>query len=202
VADVRYIADDRIISTAGISAALPASLALVEAIAGRPRAQAVAEELGVPDWSASHQTAPFRPRFGVNLRALISTNYTNAWLHSTDMIGLPLTSGLDEIALAVTADAYSRTGRSMIHAISASAEPVRTRHGLVVIPDTLAGSSHRLARTLPELDATPSGQWLAKSINDIRRLYGPTTAYGVALDFEYPMIPECPLSKAPRISSK
>jgi hypothetical protein len=118
------------------------------------------------------------------------------------MIGLPLTSGLDEIALAVTADAYSRTGRSMIHAISASAEPVRTRHGLVVIPDTLAGSSHRMDRTLPELDATPSGQWLAKSINDIRRLYGLTTAYGVALDFEYPMIPECPQSKAPRISSK
>jgi len=202
VADVRYIADGRIVSTAGISAALPASLALVEAIAGRDRTLALATELGVSDWSAAHQTAPFRPRFGVNLRALITVNYTNNWFHSTEMIGLPLSPGIDEIALAVTADAYSRTGLSMIHARSMSAEPVRTRHGLIVIPDPLAGNSPRMDRILPEFDGTPSGQWLAKSIDDIMHLYGRTTAYGVALDFEDPMIPQCPPFNATRISSR
>jgi putative intracellular protease/amidase len=202
IADVRYVADGKIISTAGISAALPASLALVEAIAGRDRALALATELGVSEWSAAHNTAPFRPRFGVNLRALISVNYTNGWFRSTEMIGLPLVAGMDEIALAVTADAYSRTGRSMVHALAASTEPVRTRHGLSVVPDTLTDGGHRMDRLLPEFDATPSGQWFTKSIDGVMQLYGRTTAYGVALDLEYPMIPQRAQPIATRISAK
>ena len=202
IADVRYVADGKIISTAGISAAMPVSLALVEAIAGRDRALALATELGVSEWSAVHNTAPFRPRIGVNLWALISVNYTNGWFRSTEMIGLPIVAGVDEIALAVTADAYTRTGRSMVHALSASTEPVRTRHGLSVIPDTLTGVGHRMDRMLPELDATPSGQCLAKSIDGIMHLYGRTTAYGVALDFEYPMIPQPARPTATRVSVK
>ncbi len=202
IADIRYIADGKIVSTAGISASLPASLALVESIAGRDRALALATELGVSDWSTAHKTAPFRPRFGVNLRALITVNYTNGWFRSTEMIGLPIAAGVDEIALAVTADAYTRTGRSMVHALTASPEPVRTRHGLIVIPDTLKGNGHRMDRMLPELDATPAGQWLAKSIDGIMHMYGRTTAYGVALDFEYPMIPQRARSDAARISTK
>ncbi|MBC7367480.1 MAG: DJ-1/PfpI family protein [Undibacterium sp.] len=202
VADVRYISDGKIISTAGISAALPASLAIVEAIAGRDRAVALATEFGVADWSASHSTAPFRPRFGVNLKALITANYTNHWFHSTEMIGLPVAPGVDEVALAVTADAYSRTGRSMVHALSTSSEPVRTRHGLIVIPDTRANAAHHMDRILPEFDATPSGQWFAKSIDGINQLYGRNTAYGVALDFEYPLIPQRSQAKAARISAK
>jgi putative intracellular protease/amidase len=187
VTDVRYIADGRIISTVGISAALPASLALVEAIAGHDRAMAVAADLGVSDWSPTHRTAPFRPKFGVNLKALITANYTNHWFHRTEMLGLNLAPGADEIALAITADAYSRTGRSMVHALAASSEPIRSRHGLLIVPDTLAGSAHHMRRMLPDLDHTPSGQWLAKSIQGIKLLYGRNTAYGVALDFEYPL---------------
>lgn len=188
VADVRYVSDGTLVSTAGISAALPASLALVEAIAGSERANALAAEMGVTDWGTAHATAPFRPRFGGNLKALISTNYTNHWLHSTEMLGLPIACGVDEIALALVADAYSRTGRSMVHAIAATPEPIRTRHGLVVVPDVLK-SGHVMDRMLQELDGTPSGQWLGKSVRGIAQLYGPTTAYGVALDFEYPLVP-------------
>lgn len=187
VTDVRYIADGRIISTVGISAALPASLALVEAIAGHDRAMAVAADLSVSDWSPTHRTAPFRPKFGVNLKALITTHYTNHWFHRTEMLGLNLAPSADEIALAITADAYSRTGRSMVHALAASSEPIRSRHGLLIVPDTLAGSARHMSRMLPDLDNTPSGQWLAKSIRGIKLLYGRNTAYGVALDFEYPL---------------
>ena len=198
ITDVRYVADRQVISTAGISASLPASLALVEAIAGRDRAQALASDLGVSDWSPMHVTAPFRPKLGVNLKALITANYTNHWFHRTEMLGLNLAPGADEIAFAITADAYSRTGRSMVHAVAISAEPIRSRHGLLIVPDTLAGSAHRLDQMLPDLDATPSGQWFAKSIEGIKHLYGPTTAQGVALDFEFPM----PANSSPRIVSK
>lgn len=191
VADIRYLADGPVISTAGISAALPASLALVEAIAGHDRTLRLADELGVGDWSAAHCTAPFRPRFGVNLRAHAAVTYTNHWFHRTDMIGLPISDGVDEIALAITADAYSRTGRSMLHALADSSALVRTRSGLMIVPDTFAGG-HRLSREMPPLDATLPAEWFEKSINGITRLYGRNTAYGVALNFEYPLIPSCP----------
>lgn len=186
VADVRYLADERIVSTAGISAALPGSLALVASIAGHDRAQQLAGELGVVDWSSTHCTAPFRPKLGVNLKAHIAVTYTNRWFHRTEMIGLPVAEGVDEIALAITADAYSRTGRSMLHALSASSELVRTRSGLMIVPDTLGGG-HAMDRELPALDATPSAQWFPKALDGISRLYGRNTAYGVALNFEYPM---------------
>ncbi len=208
IADIRYVADGQIISTAGISAALPASLALVEAIAGHDRAQTLAEELGVSDWSSAHTTAPFRPRLGVNVKAHLAVTYPNAWFHSTAMIGLPVAAGGDEIVLAVTADAYSRTGRSMLHALSTSTEPVRTRSSLMIVPDSLTcgsatatcadGFTFHMDRELPALDATPSAQWFEKSIEGINQLYDRTTAYGVALNFEYPLIPSCPLAKTGR----
>jgi len=187
IADTRYAADGRIISTAGISAALPASVALVEAIAGHDRAAAIAADLGMADWGAAHHTAPFRPRLGVNLTAFITSNYLNHWFHRTEMLGVNVASGVDEIALAITADAYSRTGRSMVHALGASAEPIRSRRGLLIVPDTLSGGGHRMDRMLPDLDQTPSGQWLAKAISGIKLLYGRKTAYAVSLDFEYPL---------------
>jgi len=194
IADTRYVSDGRIISTAGISAALPASLALVEAIAGTGRARELARELGVADWGTTHRTAPFRPRLGVNLHALVAVTCTNGWFHSTEMIGLPVADGVDEIALAITADAWSRTGRSMLHALAASDAPVRTRSGLMIVPDTRT-AGHRMARELPALDTTPAAQWFERSIDDIGRVYGLKTAYGVALNFEYPRIATCTVAK-------
>lgn len=201
VADIRYVSDGNIVSTAGISAALPASIALVEAIAGHEKASALAQELGVNDWGTAHKTAPFRPRLGVNIKAYLAVTYTNRWFHRMDMMGLPISDGVDEIALAFMADAYSRTGRSMLHAVSNSTEPVRTRSGLVVLPDPASGP-HHMNREAPVIDSTPSGLWLEKSINGITRLYGTNTAYGVALNFEYPMIPKCPLKNSREVSMK
>lgn len=192
--NIRYVADGQIISTAGISAALPASLALVEAIAGRNRASGLAHELGVSDWSAVHDTAQFRPRFGVNLRALIAVTYTNSWFRSTEMIGLPIADGVDEIALAVTADGYSRTGRSMLHALSTSSAPVRSRSGLMIVPDTRT-EIPPMDRELPALEVLPSAESFVKTIDGITLLYGRNTAYGVALNFEYPLVPKSPLTK-------
>jgi putative intracellular protease/amidase len=192
--NIRYVADGKIISTAGISAALPASIALVEAIAGRERASSLARELGVSDWSAVHNTAPFRPRFGVNLRALVAVTYTNGWFRRTEMIGLPIADGVDEIALAITADGYSRTGRSMLHALSASSAPVRSRSGLLIVPD-VRNEGLRIDRELPALGSVPSAEAFVQTIDGIQRLYNRNTAYGVALNFEYPMIPQRSVAK-------
>jgi len=191
VKNVRYVADGRVVSSAGISAAMPTSLALVEAIAGHARAAAVAKELGVAEWGTQHDSDAFQPRLGANLTAFAATNYTNHWFHSVQRIGVPVTAGVDEIALAVTADAYSRTGRSQAYALAASRDPVTTRHGLVLLPDRasddrLPDSRAPLDDVLPALQAAPSAQVFDTVLASIAERYGRNTAYGVALDFEYP----------------
>lgn len=186
VKNVRYVADGKVVSSAGISAAIPTSLAVVEAIAGYEKTAALARELGVAEWSTLHNSEVFPPQFGVNLTAYISKNITNGWLHSTQRIGVPVASGVDDIALAFTADVYSRTGRSQAYALSASSEPILTRHGLTLIPDRVIGGNSTLDRILPEFEAVPSMQMLDKVLAAIAYSYGRATAYGVALDFEYP----------------
>ena len=187
VKDTRYVADGRVVSSAGISAAMPTSLALVEAIAGHARAAAVASELGVGDWSTQHDSDVFQPRLGVNIGGFAATNYTNHWFHSMQHIGVPVTAGVDEIALAITADAYSRTGRSHAHALAATKDPVTTRHGLVLLPDRVPGDKAPLDVVLPALSSTaPSARVFDTVLASIADRYGRNTAYGVALDFEYP----------------
>lgn len=185
VKNIRYVADGKIVSSAGISAAIPTSLALVEAIAGHDRAAALAKELGVADWSTDHNSDVFQPHFGVNLAAH-ATRYTNAWFHSAQSIGVPVAQGVDDITLALAADAYSRTGRSRAYALSASSEPLQARHGLTLVPDRVIGGQNPPDRVLPDFDATPSMQMFDKLLVGIADSYGRSTAYRVALDFEYP----------------
>jgi putative intracellular protease/amidase len=183
--NVRYVADGKIVSSAGISAAIPTSLALVEVIAGHARAAELAKELGVTDWSSAHNSDVFQPHFGVNLLAH-ATRFTNTWFHSNESIGVPVTSGVDDIALALTVDAYSRTSRSRAFAIASTIDPVQTRSGLMFVPDRLIDGNNPPDYVLPAFDSTPSAQVFDKVLVAIGDRYGRSTAYRVALDFEYP----------------
>ena len=184
--NVRYVADGPIVSSAGISAALPTSLALVEAISGRAKATALALTLGAPDWSQRHDSEGYRPKFGRNLGAYIATRYTNEWFHRRERVGLPVAAGVDEMALAFTADAYSRTGRSQAFSVAASAAPVTTRHGLLLVPDRIAGQAGGVDRLLPAGDPGRPAMALDAALRGIADSYGRKTAYGVSLLFEYP----------------
>ena len=183
--NVRYVADGRIVSSAGISAAIPTSLELVEAIAGYQLAAELARELGVIDWSSAHNSDVFQPHFGVNLLAH-ATRFTNTWFHANESIGVPVTSGVDDIALALTVDAYSRTSRSHVYVLASTIEPVQTRNGLVFMPDRIIGATNPPDHVLPDFDATPSARVFDKVLAAIGDRYGRSTAYRVALDFEYP----------------
>lgn len=119
VADRCYVAHGRIVSSAGISAAVPTSLVLVEAIAGRDRAAATDAIVGAPDWSATHDSHRFAPKFGRNLSAFAATDDFNGWFHHPQSIGVAVAPGVDEIAVAFSADAYARTGRAKLYAFCA-----------------------------------------------------------------------------------
>lgn len=181
--DRRYVADGRIVSSAGISAAIPTSLALVEAIAGHERAAMVAAKVGVPDWGPAHDSRRFAPKFGRNLQAFATTQYLNGWLHKSVSIGVAVAPGADEITVALTADAYSRTGRAKAYALGTSAAPILTLHGLTLLPDRTDPKS---VDRVVALATGKSAVTLDAALADIARRYGRQTAFGVALDLEYP----------------
>lgn len=179
VKNMRYVADGKIISSAGISAAIPVSLALVEAIAGTTRAQALAQELGLAHWSAQHNSDAFRLTVADGVAALASK------LRPTEEVGLPVSEGMDEIRLSLTAEAYTATLRSRVFAVAATDTPVRTRSGLMVIPERVMGSGKPLVM-LPPADGTPSGRLPDRLLADISARYGAAAARFVMLEWEYP----------------
>jgi transcriptional regulator GlxA family with amidase domain len=183
LANVRYVADGRVISSAGVSAAMPTALALVEAIAGTARASAVARDIGVSEWGTAHNSDIFHPRLGVNLGAYL-TGYTNHWFHSAECLGIAIAPGVDEVTLAFTADAWARSKRSQVYTIAASTAPLSSQHGLTILPDYTATDADA-PPVLPAAEALP-GQALDRALEELARRYGHRTAFLVALELEYP----------------
>jgi putative intracellular protease/amidase len=184
VDNARYVVDGLVASSAGISAALPMSLAIVEAIAGHDVAATVAGTLGTTDWSPAHDSERFSSGHGAMFDALSTMQITNRLFHSTQRVGIKVVPGVDDIALALTADAYSRTGRSQAYAISDA--PVLTAQGLTILPARIKGAAPRIDVMLAAFDATSPAHMLDQALAGIATRYGHGTAYQVAAAFEYP----------------
>ncbi len=108
VADRRIVVDDGVATTTGISASMPIALTLVEAIAGREKAEAIGRDIGVTDWDAGHDSGAFR--FTRPFAATAIRNSLAFW--NREEFGIELSAGVDEVSLALVADAWSRTYRS------------------------------------------------------------------------------------------
>jgi putative intracellular protease/amidase len=177
----RYVVDRGIVTTTGVTASVPVSLAIVEAIGGKPAAEALARRLGARDWSTTHESSAFRLNASSALVGLRS--WISFWNH--ERIGIEVGDGVDEIALAFSADAYSRTYRSKAFAVAKEAGEVRTKRGLHLIPDMVGEQvdvhySFRLEQEhhpVLALDAV---------LNDIEAHQGRSVAELVALQLEYP----------------
>jgi putative intracellular protease/amidase len=176
----RYVADRNVITTSGVSASIPISIALIEAIAGRDRALAVATRLGVQDWSPVHDSSQFRLG-GKLVTGLL--NKTMFWRH--EQLGIAVAAGVDEIALALTADSWSRTRKSWAFSVAPSPAPLRTRRGLILLPDRQPGAGEP-AVMLPSFDRLPAAQALDRALQGIEERYGEPTAAFVAVQIEYP----------------
>ena len=108
VADRRFVVDQRVATTTGITASMPMSLTLIEAIAGRDKAEAVARDLGVTDWDSRHASDAFK--FTRPFALTVIGNTLAFW--NREQLGLQVGLGVDEVSLALVADAWSRTYRS------------------------------------------------------------------------------------------
>ena len=180
--NTRYVADGNVITTTGVSASVPVSIALVEAIAGRDRAASLARSLGVENWGAQHDSKPFK--LGIEQVLTAIGNWLSFW--SSEEIGLPIHPGTDEVALSLMADSYSRTWRSKAFALSDSAEGVTSKRGLRILPDRISDEDKKVDRTIELDDRILPVAWLDTTLQDIEGCYGSRTAAFVALQLEYP----------------
>ena len=152
VRDRRLVVDRGVATTTGITASMPMALTLIEAIGGRDKAEAVGREIGVMQWDARHASEAFQLTRPFVLTAIGNT--IAFW--NREELGIELTPEIDEVSLALIADAWSRTYRSRALTFSQSAGPVESRNGIRIVPD-------RIASEWPAPDRLPGSRPAATS---------------------------------------
>ena len=159
----------------------PLALTLIEAIAGRDKAEAVGRDIGVTQWNARHDSHAFQLTRPFALTAIGNT----VALWNREQLGLEIEPGVDEVSLAIIADAWSRTYRSRAVTFSPTNGLKESRNGMRILPDRVSASwpaEHRL----PAIGARPPASALTEVLDGITTRYGPRTADFVATQLEYP----------------
>lgn len=182
VGDRRYVIDGRLITTTGVSAAIPASLMLIERIAGRAVAERAARRIAVADWDSAHDSQAFSPgRMPYPIPTLMDS--LARWRRDT--IAVRLGDGVDEVALGLTLDALSR--RASVLTVSDGGLVVTGRQGLRFSVDR--GRSDQISQVremrLPEASSPPANA-LDAALTRLASWYGTPAADLVALQMEYP----------------
>lgn len=179
--DRRFVIDDRVATTTGITASIPMMLTLIEAIGGRERAELVGRSLGVDHWDASHASGAFQQTRPFTLTVM--GNALAFWRR--EELGIQLTPGVDEVSLAMVADAWSRTYRSHAMTFADTSGSVVTKNGLRIIPERVARNWPE-ARTIPDIGDRLPAMALEDALRGIETRYGRSTADVVAMQLEYP----------------
>ncbi len=181
VADRRLVVDQGVATTTGITASMPIALTLIEAIAGRDKAEAVGREIGLTDWDAHHDSSAFQFTRPFALTAIANT----AAFWNREQLGIELTPGVDEVSLALVADAWSRTYRSRAVTFSRTDGAQQTRNGLRIVPDQVA-ANWPADHLLPAIGTRPPARALDDALLGISARYGIRTADFVEMQLEYP----------------
>lgn len=174
VANQRYLVDQGVATTTGVSASVPVTLALIEALQGPQRAAELARSVGETDWGVQHASE----RFALDTAAVWATvrNTLAFWQHET--VGIPVPSGSDDIALALVADAWSRSYRSQ--AVAVASGPVILASGLTLLPTPSAQATQ--AALPPQ---RPALCQLDDTLQTLTERYGTATSRWVATQLEY-----------------
>jgi hypothetical protein len=181
VADRRLVVDRGVATTTGITASMPMSLTLIEAIAGRDKAEAVARGLGLTDWDARHDSGAFQFTRPFALTAIGNT--LAFW--NRERLGIELAPGVDEVSLALAADAWSRTYRSRAVTFAAVAGAQETRNGIRILPDQV-DANWPAEHLVPAIAERQPAKALDAALEAIATRYGMRTADFVAMQLEYP----------------
>lgn len=181
IANRRLVVNDGVATTTGVTASMPMALTLIQAIAGREKAEDMGEDVGLTHWDARHNSHAFRFTRPFALTAM--SNSIAFW--NRERLGLEIAPGLDEVSLALVSDAWSRTYRSRAVTISRTDDVIVTRNGIRVIPERVGGN-WPVEYLLPAIGDQPPARALDEALDGIAARYGMATAHFVAMQLEYP----------------
>jgi hypothetical protein len=138
----RYVDDGKITTSAGVSSGIPASLHVVQELAGKAEAAKVAEQVQYPGWAVGSPTEiPVqhfsRSDVGVGLGAVLP------WFQPTLAVGL--TDGVGEIDTAALTDVYSYASAARLVPVSTGSS-ITTAHGVVLLTTPAASFTQRASR--------------------------------------------------------
>jgi hypothetical protein len=105
------------------------------------------------------------------------------WAH--EKLGIELKDGVDEVSLALVADAWSRTYRSQAVTFAPAAGAVQSRNGIKILPDEVT-VDWPAAQRLPDIGDRKPADTLDDTLNAIATRYGTRTTDFVAMQLEYP----------------
>jgi hypothetical protein len=123
-----------------------------------------------------HDSAPFTLDAGRRIDFLL--NKAAFWRHASWRVDVQ--DGSDDIALALAADAWSRTGRVSVDA--AASAPVTLRSGLILAAQPAAERTPRL----PLVPSLKPVQQLDRTLCEIGERFGASRREWVMLEMEYP----------------
>lgn len=173
----RYTIDHGVGTSTGVSASIPTVLALVEAIGGHDKAQAMADDLGVHAWGPEHDSS----QFGLSFRRGADYLLNKATSLRDERFSVPARDGMDDVALVLAVDAWSRTGRARVQAVSADPE-VKLRSGLTLVTQAAAPN----AQPLPLSAELKPVEQLDQTLSEIAMRYGERRRDWVMQELEYP----------------
>jgi putative intracellular protease/amidase len=133
----RWIQDGNVISSAGITAGVDATLRALEQLVGRDAAADVADRIGYP-----HLRFLDDPSYEVPAADTTVRTVNAAYRWERTRLGVTLYDGVGEIELASIVDLYPRTFTNTIQTIATHDGVVETRHGLHLV------ARHRLEEPL------------------------------------------------------
>lgn len=175
VKNTRYVVDGPVMSSSGVSASVPVTLQLLEILEGQETARATATGLGLGDWRPAHDSS----RFSLDLDKVWLAVGNTLWFWRHEVLVLPLVDGFDGVAVALQADAWSRTYRSRVVAQNLGGRVV-SAEGVTLVTDAAIGT-----RPVAPPSEGPPLAALEANLAAIAERYGPSTADFVATQLEY-----------------
>ena len=163
-------------TTAAVTSGVPAALHLVAELAGPAEAQRVANlhpELG---WTPTETTTIPDDHFATSDWP-VGLNYVIPWFRPT--VGVALSDGVGELDATAAFEVYNQSAAARTVAI-ATADTIRTRHGLVLLT-TSVDDAPALSRVVVPGSETPGAQlrrWADNRDVTLERLAGPDGTSG------------------------
>lgn len=152
---VRYVEDGNIISSAGITAGVDATLFALQRMLGHAAALDVARQIDYP-YTRFLSDPTYTPlAVGRATGPSLATLFLSGYRLGTSHLGVALYDGMSELALASVVDTYPHQGGLTVDTIAPARTVVLSQHGLAFIPRWSFADAPKLERIiLPGRDSS------------------------------------------------